>query len=251
MGDGISVEAMKVSDLGAPERARWNALRQANPLLGSPYFDLRFMDVAGEIAPGAAVAVIRRGDEIEGYLPFQRRGALIQPMAAPMSDIHGLIAGYTGPGGKTVLPGRAEAKLEFRLVPAMTKEEAVAKLKAHLAKRGFDDVRVTVSGGYGPNETEEDALLIRAQKILFEKSGTPYSITPRNAGSWPGVIFNGPPLNLPASQFGLGRGGGAHAPNEWFLIDSSNPKVYGLEQATMAYVDYLYIVAEEAKKARK
>lgn len=83
---------MKVSDLGALERARWSALRQANPLLGSPYFDLRFMDVAGEIAPGAAVAVIRRGDEIEGFLPFQRRGALIQPLAAPMSDIHGLIA---------------------------------------------------------------------------------------------------------------------------------------------------------------
>lgn len=92
MRDGISVEAMKVSDLGALERARWSALRQANPLLGSPYFDLRFMDVAGEIAPGAAVAVIRRGDEIEGFLPFQRRGALIQPLAAPMSDIHGLIA---------------------------------------------------------------------------------------------------------------------------------------------------------------
>ena len=83
---------MKVSALGAPERAQWNALRQANPLLGSPYFDLRFMDVAGEIAPGASIAVIRRGDEIEGFLPFQRRGALIQPMAAPMSDIHGFVA---------------------------------------------------------------------------------------------------------------------------------------------------------------
>lgn len=172
-------------------------------------------------------------------------------VSQPTVNIQGLVAGYTGPGGKTVLPGRAEAKLEFRLVPAMTKDEAVSKLKAHLAKRGFDDVRVTVSGGYGPNETEEDALLIRAQKALFEKSGIPYAITPRNAGSWPGVIFNGPPLNLPASQFGLGRGGGAHAPNEWFLIESTNPKVYGLEQAVMAYVDYLYIVAEEAKKERK
>ena len=86
-----------------------------------------------------------------------------------------------GPGGKTVLPGRAEAKLEFRLVPAMTKDEAVSKLKAHLAKRGFDDVQVTISGGYGPNETDEDSTLIRAQKKLFEQSGIPYSITPRNA----------------------------------------------------------------------
>lgn len=166
----------------------------------------------------------------------------------PTVNIQGLNAGYTGPGGKTVLPGRAEAKLEFRLVPAMTKNEAVDKLKAHLAKRGFDDVRVTVSGGYGPNETDEDSVLIRAQKRLFEELGIAYSIRPRNAGSWPGVIFNGPPLNLPASQFGLSRGGGAHAPNEWFLIDSSDPKVNGLDEATMAYVDYLYVIADEAEK---
>lgn len=166
----------------------------------------------------------------------------------PTVNIQGLVAGYTGPGGKTVLPGRAEAKLEFRLVPAMTKDEAVSKLEAHLAKRGFDDVQVIVSGGYGPNETEEDSVLIRAQKRLFDESGIPYAIRPRNAGSWPGVIFNGPPLNLPASQFGLSRGGGAHAPNEWFLIESRDPKVNGLDEATMAYVDYLYVVAEEAAK---
>ncbi len=147
-----------------------------------------------------------------------------------------------------MLPGRAEAKLEFRLVPKMTKDEAVTKLKAHLAKRGFDDVQVTVSGGYGPNETDEDSVLIRAQKRLFDETGVPYTIRPRNAGSWPGVVFNGAPLNLPASQFGLGRGGGAHAPNEWFLIESTDPKVYGLDEATMAYVDYLYVLAEEAEK---
>jgi acetylornithine deacetylase/succinyl-diaminopimelate desuccinylase-like protein len=168
----------------------------------------------------------------------------------PTVNIQGLVSGYDGPGGKTVLPGRAEAKLEFRLVPAMTKDEAVTKLKAHLAKRGFDDVRVVVSGGYGPNETDENSTLIRAQKTLFDQMKVAYSIIPRNAGSWPGVIFNGPPLNLPASQFGLGRGGGAHAPNEWFLIRSTNPRVSGLDEATMAFADYLYVVAEETRRSR-
>lgn len=169
----------------------------------------------------------------------------------PTVNIQGLVAGYTGPGGKTVLPGRAEAKLEFRLVPAMTKDEAVAKLKAHLARRGFDDVQVIVSGGYGPNETEEDSLMVRAQKRLFEETGIAYSIRPRNAGSWPGVIFNGPPLNLPATQFGLSRGGGAHAPDEWFLIESTDPKVYGLDEATMAFADYLYVIAQEAGRQKR
>jgi hypothetical protein len=36
---------------------------------------------------------------------------------------------------------------------------------------------------------------------------------PRNAGSWPGYVFTGDPLRLPAGHFGLGHGGGAHAPD--------------------------------------
>lgn len=171
-------------------------------------------------------------------------------LSQPTVNIQGLVSGYTGQGSKTVLPGRAEAKLEFRPVPAMTKDEAVSKLKAHLFKRGFDDVKVMVSGGYGPNETDENSPLVRAQKILFDRSKIAYSVTPRSAGSWPGVIFNGAPLNLPAFQFGVSRGSGAHAPNEWFLIKSVNPKVNGFDEAAMAFVDYLYIVAQEAGKSR-
>lgn len=168
-------------------------------------------------------------------------------LSQPTVNIQGLVSGYTGPGGKTVLPSRAEAKLEFRLVPDMTKEEAVSKLTAHLAKRGFDDVKVVVSGGYGPNQTAEDSAFIKAQKRVFEKAGIPYTLVPRNAGSWPGVVFNGKPLSLPTGQFGIGRGGGAHAPNEWFLIKSSNPKVAGIDEAAMLYIDFMYELAAGGK----
>ena len=68
-------------------------------------------------------------------------------------NIQGLVGGYTGPGGKTMLPHRAVAKLDLRLVPDMTFDGAIAALKAHLAKRGFGDIEVNVSGGYGPTET--------------------------------------------------------------------------------------------------
>ncbi|GAA4029439.1 M20/M25/M40 family metallo-hydrolase [Sphingomonas rosea] len=169
-------------------------------------------------------------------------------LGQPTVNIQGLVSGYTGVGGKTVLPSRAEAKLEFRLVPNMTRDEVVTKLKAHLAKRGFDDVKVVVSGGYGPNQTDENSPFIQAQKRVFERLKIPYTLTPRNAGSWPGVVFNGAPLNLPTGQFGIGRGGGAHAPDEWFLIKSGNPKVAGIDEATMLYVDYLYEVAKLGRR---
>ena len=44
-------------------------------------------------------------------------------------NIEGLVGGYTGPGGKTILPHRAVAKIDMRLVPDMKKDDAVAALK--------------------------------------------------------------------------------------------------------------------------
>jgi acetylornithine deacetylase/succinyl-diaminopimelate desuccinylase-like protein len=163
--------------------------------------------------------------------------------AVPTVNIQGLVAGYTGPGGKTVLPSRATAKIEMRLVPAMTLDDTVAKLRAHLDKRGFGDVEVNVSGGYGPTETAEDSALIRAEIATLRRLGLPVTLYPRSAGSWPGVIFTGPPLNLPAGQFGVGYGTGAHAPNEFYVIESSNPKVMGMDGAAFAFVDFLYQIA--------
>ncbi len=166
----------------------------------------------------------------------------------PTVNIQGLVSGYTGPGGKTILPGRAEAKLDLRLVPDMTFDEAVAKLKTHLAKRGFGDIEVQVSGGYGPNQTAENAALIRAQQATLKAAAIEQSLAARMAGSWPGVLFTGEPLKMAAGMFGGGIGGGAHAPNEWMLIDSSNPKLLGFDGQALLYADFLYEVARSGKR---
>ena len=65
----------------------------------------------------------------------------------------------------------------------------------------------------------------------------------RNAGSYPGYVFTNPPLRLPAGHFGLGHGSGAHAPDEYFVIESSNPSFVGFEGAVRSFVDYLYELA--------
>ena len=168
----------------------------------------------------------------------------------PTVNIQGLVSGYMGPGGKTVLPGRAEAKIDLRLVPDMTKDEAVAKLKAHLAKRGFGDIEVNVSGGYGPTQTDENSALIKAEQATLTSAKIPQTMSARSAGSWPGVVFTGPPLGMAAGQFGVGRGGGAHAPDEWLLIESSNPKVLGFDQQATLFADFLYEVARTGKRKR-
>ncbi|PYO95890.1 MAG: twin-arginine translocation pathway signal protein [Gemmatimonadetes bacterium] len=171
------------------------------------------------------------------------REALELLMSRPTVNIEGLVGGYTGQGGKTILPHRAVAKLDLRLVPDMTAADALASLKAHLAKRGFGDVEVNMTGGYDPNSTAADAALIRAQREVYRRGGIDPVLLPRNAGSWPGYVFTGDPLRLPAGHFGLGHGSGAHAPNEYYVVDSKNPKVQGITGAVRSYVDYLFELA--------
>jgi len=163
--------------------------------------------------------------------------------ARPTVNIEGLVGGYTGPGGKTILPGRAIAKIDMRLVPDMTAAESLAALKAHLAKKGFADIEVNMSGGYDPTSTPADAALIRAATAVYKHHGVDPVMMPRLAGSWPGYVFTSEPLRLPAGHFGLGHGSGAHAPDEYYVIESANPKVQGLDGATRSYVEYLFELA--------
>ena len=169
--------------------------------------------------------------------------ALERLMGRPTVNIEGLVGGYTGPGGKTILPHRAVAKLDLRLVPDMTAADSLEKLKTHLAKRGFGDIEVNMTGGYDPTSTPRDAAVIRAQQAVYRRSNVEPILLPRNAGSWPGYVFTGDPLKLAAGHFGLGHGSGAHAPDEYYVIESANPKVQGIDGAVRSHVEYLYEVA--------
>jgi len=175
-------------------------------------------------------------------LPYPQ--ALERLASQPTVNIEGLVAGYTGPGGKTILPGRAVAKLDLRLVPNQTSKEAVSKMRAHLDKRGFNDVEMKVTGGYDPTETAEDSRIVRAELATYRRAGIKATLNPRLAGSWPGSVFTAPPLSLAAGQFGFGHGAGAHAPDEYYVVDSTNPKVAGITDAVMGYVDMFHQVAQ-------
>jgi acetylornithine deacetylase/succinyl-diaminopimelate desuccinylase-like protein len=125
----------------------------------------------------------------------------------------------------------------------MTAAEALAALKAHLAKHGFADIDVHMSGGYDPTTTDADSQIIRAATAVYRRNGIDPVMFPRLAGSWPGYVFTGDPLRLPAGHFGLGHGNGAHAPDEYYVIESTNPKLQGMDGAARSQVEFLYELA--------
>ena len=175
-------------------------------------------------------------------LPWQQANERLE--SQPTVNIEGLVGGYTGPGGKTILPHRAVAKIDMRLVPDMKAADALAALKAHLAKHGFGDIEANMTGGYDPTSTLADSALIKAQIVTYKEFGIDPLLWPRNAGSYPGYAFTGEPLKLAAGHFGLGHGSGAHAPDEYYVIESSNPKIQSFDGAVMSFVEYLYELAK-------
>jgi acetylornithine deacetylase/succinyl-diaminopimelate desuccinylase-like protein len=250
-------------DIHSSNKARvdspaWHLVQALNTLVSAdgndPAID-GFADRARPLSPAERTMIAdaaRRLDEnaAKRLLGVQRwvrdaswQEALELLMSRPTVNIEGLVGGYTGPGGKTILPYRAAAKLDLRLVPDMRADEALAALKAHLANRGYGDIEVTMTGGYDPTSTPLDALVIRAQEAVYRRAQIDPIRLPRNAGSWPGYVFTGEPLRLAAGHFGMGHGSGAHAPDEYYVVESTNPKVQGIDGAVRSYVEYLYEVA--------
>jgi acetylornithine deacetylase/succinyl-diaminopimelate desuccinylase-like protein len=169
--------------------------------------------------------------------------ALVRLVTQPTINIEGLVGGYTGPGGKTILPHRAVAKIDMRLVPDMTARGTLELLKTHLARHGFGDIEVNMTGGYDPTQTAPDSRLVAGQVAAYRTFGVEPLMWPRLAGSWPGVTFTGAPLRMAAGQFGMGHGGGAHAPDEYWVIEPANPKVAGMDGAVRSFVELFYALA--------
>lgn len=235
----------------------WHLVQALNTLVtdeGTPAIE-RFADKARRISARERQMVAEAAKRMDENVTKHQLGvkrwlrdanwqeALEMLVSQPTVNIEGLVGGYTGPGGKTVLPHKAVAKLDLRLVPDMTAESALASLKSHLAKRGFGDIEVNMTGGYDPTSTPEDARIIAAEMAVYRRGGIEPVMLPRNAGSWPGYVFTDEPLRPPAGHFGLGHGNGAHAPDEYYVVESANPKVQGMDGAVRSYVEFLYELA--------
>jgi acetylornithine deacetylase/succinyl-diaminopimelate desuccinylase-like protein len=138
----------------------------------------------------------------------------------PTCTICGIVSGYTGPGSKTVLPHRATAKIDFRLVPNQRPGDIFEKLKRHLARLGFADVGARILGAEHPARTPVDSLLAKA----VQETGK--EIYGRDPLVQPLMAATGPMYELTA-QFGIptvGTGcsyahGNHHAPNENIRLD--------------------------------
>src|SRR5438477_189846 len=137
----------------------------------------------------------------------------------PTCTICGIVSGYTGAGSKTVLPAVASAKIDFRLVPDLTPEKITELLRAHLDRRGFEDVEIVPGHGEPPSRWPTDSVAAKAAVDACRSAyGAEPVVYPLLAGSGP-MAQVCDTLGIPVAGFGSGNAGSAnHAPNENIAI---------------------------------
>jgi acetylornithine deacetylase/succinyl-diaminopimelate desuccinylase-like protein len=175
---------------------------------------------------------------------LDKRSLLERMQTQPTVNIDGLQAGYSGEGIKTILPHRAVAKLDLRIVPDMRAQKVAEQVRAHLDRRGYSDIEMRVLAAYDPVQVPAESPLIRAYLAQLQQAGLDPEVWLRSLGSFPGYLFTRPPIERPITRVGLGCGGGAHSKDEFLVVTpAAGKKFVGLAGAIRFFVDYLYAFA--------
>ena len=134
-------------------------------------------------------------------------------------NIAGFVSGYTGDGAKTVLPGTALVKIDFRLIPKMDPKKQILRLKKHLKSKGFSDVGIKVFHGEAAARTDSSHPFVSQVQDAADKSFGKSILNVSNAGTGPMYpfveILNAPCISI-GSTYMFSR---IHSPNEFARID--------------------------------
>jgi acetylornithine deacetylase/succinyl-diaminopimelate desuccinylase-like protein len=154
-------------------------------------------------------------------IPAGEKGRMLieQISTRPTAEVNGIIGGYTGEGAKTVIPGKASAKVSFRLVGAQDPEKIRAAFRDFVRARLPDDCSVEF-GNFGCNPAFEVAFdnpaLNKARNALAQEWGKK-AVTVGAGGSIPIVGDFKTVLGMDTLMVGFALDDDrVHSPNEKF-----------------------------------
>ncbi len=178
------------------------------------------------------LGVTRFKDEAEPY-ELARRLSF-----APMLNLNGIKAGYLGEGSHTILPNEARATADFRMPPGFDVADVLARLRAHLDRRGFADVEVLTDSGYPAARTPLEAPVVQAMIAAYRALGVEPVVEPIEPSATPYYLYTDV-LGVPFVWGGLGWAGGSHGPDEWCSVQ-------GLRDLMRSTAGFLHAFAQGA-----
>lgn len=123
----------------------------------------------------------------------------------PAITIEGISTGYQGQGVKTILPAKAQAKMEVRLVPGLVPRDVLQKIEQHLQQYGFEQVELVYTLGEKAYRSDMSApAILNVIEIAKVFSPNGVSVLPTTAGTGPMHQFF-EALEVPIASFGIGN----------------------------------------------
>ncbi|MBK7432420.1 MAG: dipeptidase [Chitinophagaceae bacterium] len=151
----------------------------------------------------------------KGYSTNERTGI------RPTIELNGIWGGYQGEGAKTVLPGKATAKISARLVPNQRSAVITEKLLNYFRKIAPPSVTVNAFEHHGgePYMTPIDSTAYKAAAKAMETTFGKTPIPVRGGGSIPICALFEKELGIKIVFMGFGLDSdNLHSPNEKFNL---------------------------------
>src|ERR1700733_9809970 len=115
----MRVTVVRPGDLGPSEAVLWAKFQRTPPVTLSPFLSLTFAQAVGRHRPGARVAVVEDGGQIEAFLPFEPAASRVAvPIGYPMSQLQGFVCSGAPIDAKSVLRKTGLRGWRFKHAPA-------------------------------------------------------------------------------------------------------------------------------------
>lgn len=150
-----------------------------------------------------------------GYTNYERTAI------RPSLSVNGIIGGYQGRGPKAVIPARAVAKLNVRLVPDQTPHEIERLFREHIVRITPHAVRSTIRKDVAakPALVSRSHPAMRAAANAYRQGFGRVPIFLRSGGTIPAVTLFQESLGIPTVLMGFALPDDRmHAPNEKFHL---------------------------------
>jgi acetylornithine deacetylase/succinyl-diaminopimelate desuccinylase-like protein len=156
---------------------------------------------------------------------------------------------YAG-GAGAILPNKITSKHNIRYSPKMNGIEIVKRFREQLDRNGYQDVELKIIGDVPWAKMSYDTDIARAMTQMYDQFNIPHSQPSQTptilGGYWPAYLFSNQevgekvaPISMPIGMGGAGHGGGAHAANEFMVIEGAG-KVYGYAGAEKSHAAIFY-----------
>jgi acetylornithine deacetylase/succinyl-diaminopimelate desuccinylase-like protein len=218
--------------------------RSGRVLIPGFYDDVEALSLQDEdsfLGSGFSVETFMRDHRVKSLRETDPLEVMRRLWALPTFEVHGVVGGYTGPGVKTAIPPAAELKLSCRLVPNMTCQGTLDRIRAFVAER-FPEVQVHGEPGLDPYKGHTTGPLAGAVLAAYRFGFSTEAVFTREGGSIGAVPTMERVLGAPVVFLGLSLPEhGYHAPNEF----------YDWEQAEGGIAAFAYLFAELASSLRR